>query len=351
MCLERHAMSAVRELTHAPRQPGFKAIYGNTLNSLVDGDNHRPSEQEQLGRASNTSAYTFSKTQPVSFNPYPKYNSPEWDERHAAYVPCLGPNGKKVQDIRVFKGHPEKFPNPGFGSYSVLGLDRNLCFERETRLGQYGLSPVMGQGGQEINWDKVNWGSLQRQCVEKNAARFAKSGPKNEYVTSGKTNTGDLKREAEDEDADFVEDADDLDELDLEEPEIDEPVMDTLRRFWRKSDTKASRQTMNKAADNTKRAYNATSTLEPRTALLLRSFSGKNYTENDKQVIRSLITELNLRSGGEFEVFLFVHIKENDQPLWSKGAYQKAVDEHVPEEFRSIAVLWNEPAVDRMYTN
>jgi len=328
-------------------QPGYHAIYGNTLDTLVDENNRRPSEEEQLGRASNATVVTFSKAQPVKFNPYPNYNSPEWDERHAPYVPCIGPMGKKVQDIRVFKGRPEKFPSPGFGSYSVLGLDRNLCFERETRMGHYGLYPTYDQDGEQFDWDNVNWGDLQHQCLEKNAARFASSGPANPYVATGADASADLKRDTDaSEDVDGTERTENAGDLDE-----DVPVMHTLKQFWRKPSAHGARRTSHKAADDSKRAHNTTSQLEPRTAVLLRSFSGKNYTENDKQVIRSLVTELTLRSGGEFQVFLFVHIKDNDLELWSKDAYQKAVEEFVPQEFRSIAVLWNEPAVDRMYTN
>ncbi len=281
---------------------------------------------------------TFSKVQPVTFNPYPKYNSPEWEENHAPYVPCLGPNGKKIEDIRVFKGRPEKFPSPGFGSYSVLGLDRNLCFERETRMGQYGMSTVRGTDGEELDWDLVNWGDLQQECFQKNVARFATEGPKNEYVQE---DSHDLKR--------------DTDELKVEEVEEEEVIEDfvdgespmkTVRKFWRRPGSSHAKRTQPDS-----QSHNSTTKPEQRTALLLRSFSGKTYTENDKQVIRSLITELSLRTGGEFEIFLFVHIKNSEEKIWTKGAYEKAIDEHVPQEFRSIAVLWNEPAVDRMYTN
>ncbi|KAK4153602.1 hypothetical protein C8A00DRAFT_15180 [Chaetomidium leptoderma] len=315
-------------------QPGFKAIYGNTIGSLTEQNNRRPSEEAQLGPASNTTVVSFSKAQPVTFNPYPKYNSPEWDERHAAYVPCLGPTGKTVEDIRVFKGRPKNLPNPGFGSYSVLGLDRNLCFERDTRMGQYGMSPVM-KDGEPINWDSVNWGDLQHKCVEKNSARFASEGPKNEYVSAA--GSADLKRDT------------DADGGDTQEDDDDELVMRTLRQFWRKPGMRKARRMSDKATVGARGARNATVKVEQRTALLLRSFSGKVYTENDKQVIRSLVTELNLRTGGEFEIFLFVHIKDNDQEIWSGDAYQQAVEAHVPEEFRNMAVLWNEPAVDRMY--
>jgi len=316
-------------------QPGFKAIYGNTLETLIDQDVRSTSDVGQLGSVSNTTTVNFTKAKPVIFNPYPKYNSLEWNAQHAAYVPCLGPNGKEVEDIRVFKGRPQNFPNPGFGSYNVLGLDRNLCFERETRLGQYGVSPVLNKDGTEIDWDNVNWGKLQDQCLEQNQARFATDGPKNEYVTTDETSSTDLKRDLGGHG----------------ETGGDEHVMHTVRRFWRRPGKNGSQRRSDKPAAGTKRPSNETARLEQRTALLLRSFSGKTYTENDKQVIRSLVTELSLRTGGEFEVVLFVHIKDADQEIWTDEAYNAALEEHVPTEFRSIAVLWNERAVDRMYPN
>jgi hypothetical protein len=296
----------------------------------VDQGSRRHSEEGQLGAVSNTTAYNFTTAQPVTFNPYPKYNSPEWEAHHAPYVPCLGPTGKKVEDIRVFKGRPKDFPSPGFGSYNVLGLDRNLCYERDTRMGQYGVLPVLNALGEEIDWDSVNWGKLQEQCLEKNRDRFAADGPKNKYVTDA-ADSADLKRD-----------------MSATEDNGDEHVAHTLRRLWRKPGMQKVRR--GKTASTSKRPSNA-KPHEKRTALLLRSFSGKTYTENDKQVIRSLVTELNLRSGGEFEVFLFVHIKDGSKDIWTQSAYQEALSEHVPVEFRGMSVLWNEAAVDRMYTN
>ncbi|AEO62445.1 uncharacterized protein THITE_2073219 [Thermothielavioides terrestris NRRL 8126] len=308
------------------KKPGLGAIYGQTLETLVD--NHTRTE-EQEARLGSSNATISSKPQPVTFNPYPKYNSPEWNEHHAPYVPCVGPTGRIVEDIRVYKGLPRDFPKPGFGSYSVLGLDGTLCFERETRLGQYGLSPLMDKNGQEINWDNVRWGDLQESCLERNRARFARSGPKNTYVNQDVDSSADLKRDA-----------------------TPGSIKHPLGRLWRRSSPQASkwlRDEPSAGADQSDESNNATAKYEPRTALLLRSFSGKTYTENDKQVIRSLITELSLRTGGEYQVFLFVHIRENDRDITAEEAYQKAVEEHVPAEFRSIALLWNEPAVDLQY--
>jgi hypothetical protein len=54
--------------------------------------------------------------------------------------------------------------------------------------------------------------------------------------------------------------------------------------------------------------------VKARTALIIQDNSSKEYTENEKQSIRSLITELSLQSGGEYQVYLLVLIKE-DPPI------------------------------------
>ncbi|KAK4113901.1 hypothetical protein N656DRAFT_605542 [Canariomyces notabilis] len=323
MALQAQRKLFEQEHRQLEKKPGFGAIYGNTLETLVDEDKRRPSHEEALVSASNSTA--SGKKRVFTFNPYPKYNSPEWLSNHAPYVPCIGPTGRKVEDIRVYKGRPSNFPDPGFGSYSVLGLDPNICWERETRMGPYGMSPVVDKDGNEINWDEVSWGDLQRECYRKNSERFASSHPANEYITQDTDGSVDLRRgnDAGGE---------------------SEHVLRTVGRFWRSNGRQATgRPTFGKARRQNKK-------VEARTALLLRSFTGKEYLENDKQVIRALITELSLRSGGEYEVFLFVHVRENEIDIWqSDEAYKKAIDDYVPPEFRSIAVLWNEAAVDRMY--
>jgi hypothetical protein len=292
----------------------------------------------KLGADTNQTIVTFSKTQPVTFNPYPRYNSMDWMSKHAPYVPCPGPGGRVLEDIRVFKGRPEKFPQPGFGSYSVLGLDQNICFERETRMGQYGLLPVVDDNGEPLDWEKVDWGALQENCVALNQARFAPEAPKNPYVNPNGEKRWDQEELDGDEAAKTAEDYDD--------------VMETLHHFWRKRRVVKSQH---KQTTTSSTSSNTTGIeLEPRTALLLRSYSGKKYTDNDMQVIRSLITELNLRSGGEFTVVLFVHIREPKNPedkidLWTESGYAAALEAHVPAEFRSIAVLWNDDLIERVY--
>lgn len=323
-----------QEFRDLEEKPGLGAIYGNTLESLTDRDTRKPSHEAKLKATENTTSYT--KEQPVSFNPYPKYNTREWLARHAEHVGCIGATGAEVEDVLVFKGRPRNFPDPGFGSYSTLGLDRNLCFERETRMGQYGLAPVMDKDGKPINWDKVNWGELQNKCRERNSARFAATGPPNPYVDEDDdSESPDLKKYGDP----------------AADPDSPDAVLQTMKRFWRGQPGSSVRQRSIKGVFENKRAFNSTTKVkEARTALLLRSFTGKTYNDNDKQAIRSLITELSLRTGGEYQVFLFVHYRESEFDIWaSEDLYRQAVEKHVPEEFRSITILWTEGAVDKMY--
>ncbi|KAK0719700.1 hypothetical protein B0H67DRAFT_608534 [Lasiosphaeris hirsuta] len=291
--------------------PGAGAIYGNTLESLVDKDDRLREQEDVLTPAKNVTSFTTDY--PYVFNPYPDYNSVAWKSRNVEYVPCAGPAGTEQTDILVFKGHPRNLPAPGFGSYRVLGIDQNLCFERETRLGRYGAVPVVDRTNHEIDWEQVNWGELQNQCRERNKARFASGSGHNAYV--GSTDSGFSPQG--------------------EAGLMEAPFLGQEGHRVRQVGSEA----------------NGTKAREPRTALLLRSYTGKLYNDNDKQIIRSLITELSLRSGGEYEVFLFVNVKEETHIWESEDAYQQVVRSQVPQEFWNITVLWDNKSVKRVYEN
>ncbi|KAK4217162.1 hypothetical protein QBC37DRAFT_63327 [Rhypophila decipiens] len=253
--------------------PGAGLIYGATVAKLKNQNTRSSAQEKDLSKT---------EEQRFAFNPYPKYNSREWRAAHDAdHVPCDGPAGSVMRDIGVFKGWPWDFPEPGFGSYEVLGMDKNLCFERGGRLGQYGLQS-RPDGGEFVEWSTVDWGLLQNQCVRKNKDRFGSA-------------------------------ADD-----------DSSKVDRVS-----NETKPRR--------------------ESRTAVLLRSYTGKEYSENDKQAIRSMVTELNLRTGGEYQVYLFVHVKRPDDIFGDRNAYQFVMQKEVPREFWGMTVLWNDDSVRRMY--
>ncbi|KAK3351513.1 hypothetical protein B0H65DRAFT_506908 [Neurospora tetraspora] len=290
--------------------PDAGAIYGNTLETLIDKEKRTAQQKKFLTRTGSKVPYSLDK--PYIFNPYPQYNSRT----------CLGPTGKEVEDIHVFKGHPARFPESGFGSYEVLGIDKNLCFERETRLGPYGVAPVEDKDGQPVDWDKVDWGGLQLQCLEKNKGRFATEHPANSFSDS---NSGFHVATEREHRADGPTDS----------------IPNNTKRWWTPKKQYGSPTNMTGRTD--------TSVTEPKSAVLLRSYTGKKYTENDKQVIRSMVTELSLRTGGQYQVFLFVHVKE-DRDIWSDDkAYEEVLDTAVPVEFRGMTVLWDEASMKLVY--
>ncbi|KAK3946001.1 hypothetical protein QBC46DRAFT_424945, partial [Diplogelasinospora grovesii] len=303
------------------------AIYGNTLETLVEKQGPKAPENEDA-LASIDEDVPFNYHRAYTFSPYPDYNSTAWKSTHAEYVPCIGPTGAEVEDISVFRGRPKDFPEPGFGSYDLLRIDGDVCFERETRLGQYGVATVTDEDGREINWDTVNWGILQHMCRERNKARFESDGPPNEFIAA----------------------YDNLSEERLKEEETAAPTTQRLKRAlsrrwsgWWDSYTEGDSTTPGPAENMT------TVKKEPRTALLLRSYTGKKYTENDKLVIRSLVTELSLRTGGEYQVFLLIHVKE-DADIWGDDEeYRRIIEAEVPQEFWDMTFLWSENAVRRAY--
>lgn len=248
---------------------------------------------------------SYTSLHPRLYNPYPDRTSKKWQAASLApFVECDSPwNGTGLtDDIKVFVGRPKDFPKPAFGSSGLLDIDSKLCFEREGRLGAYGYGMDNSTAGPYINWDSVNWGSLQDQCVKRNAARFHLNSKSEILDDTPPHDSGDPR--------------------DGWAPIPGETVPE-------------------------KKAV-------PRTAILLRSFSGKVYTENDKQNIRSIINELGLRSGGEYEVFLLVQVKDPSIKLWTNNAvdnaaYEKAKRDLIPAEFQSIAHLWDDAVVQSWY--
>ncbi|KAH8911993.1 hypothetical protein BR93DRAFT_43655 [Coniochaeta sp. PMI_546] len=289
------------------KEPTAGGIYGNTLGTLVD---RRASEIEQEKLINTTESGQATIDDPFTFDPYPNYNSNEWNASHAAYVPCIGPTGAEVQDIKVFRGHPRRFPAPGFGSYDLLGIDSNICYERQARFGQYGLGAPVDQDERVIDWDRVDWGALQQECIHANRGRYDLKGSPNKVLS-----TYDPNRKP------------------------------TGRSHERQKRDKTSHYSLRPSFWNER----TQPTLEPRTALLLRSYTGKDYNDNDRQVIRALVTELSLRTGGEYQVFLLVHVRDAAYNLTNATTYRSVLEEQIPREFWNMTVLWSDAAVHALY--
>ncbi|KAI1418542.1 hypothetical protein F5Y13DRAFT_184183 [Hypoxylon sp. FL1857] len=319
-----------KEYDALAKEPGADALFGQTLNTLDPNKKRSLTIEEHLKPSSHKTYFT--DRQPYVYNPYPKYNEKTWLADRAKYVPCEGPDGLPEADVMVFKGQPKEFPEPGFGSYDVLGMDGNLCYERETRLGIYGYQADNDTSNPSVDWDQVHWGELQDKCARKNKARYNMQGHSNPYLTNVYSRHNSS---APDTNGDT--------ESDLAQSE-------SIHHEGLKKGSPMLRQKRGLPAQPKSGKSKALAGSEPRTALLLRTYTGKEYSENDKQVIRSLITELSLRTGGLYQVFLFVHVKDTAYAIWDdEETYQYVLQRSVPPEFRDIAVLWNDEATQTMY--
>jgi len=181
------------------------------------------------------------------------------------------------------------FPKPAIGSAEVIGIPNDVCFDRVGRFRPYGYLNDYERTGAAVKWDEVSWGQLQRQCLNDNRYRF----PPNVWRAIGPTRRRKLPKD-----------------------HLEQPKQPLVRKIGRR--------------------------YHHRTAVLVRVWSGYEYTDNVKHSIRALITEASLRSGGEYQVHLLAHIKDVNTSMWhSNDAYQAVLRANVPEEFHGIAVLWN----------
>lgn len=244
---------------------------------------------------------------PMPYLPYPDYFSDEYKEKwRGDYAVCKGARGKylnqSVDDmVLAYQGVPEDFPTPSIGSFEALGMNGNICFDRDSRYGAYGLEADDYVGdfvepAEQPDWKTVNWGELQNECLVANADRYKPGArsPTNMRPT-----------------------ADEPEEL------LTDSIDNTIRRRSRRGEQEKKYHT--------------------RTAVLIRSWEGYEYNDNDIQAIRAMVTELSLLSGGEYQVFLYVNVKDRNAPIWDdEEAYNTMLRKIVPKELRSIAVLWSE---------
>ncbi|KAF5591323.1 major facilitator superfamily transporter [Fusarium pseudoanthophilum] len=346
----RHAYSVTSNFPHS------NLIYGKTLANLENQED-RPEEFSVDLKFDPDADVEYSSEKPVRYDPYPKYNSAAWkDAGYAQYFPCKGATGELVEDLLVFKGRPREWPLPRFGSYDALNMDPNLCWERETRLGPYGLHRQFKKVGgepQPLNFDNVNWGDLQRMCLHKNAQRFDMNRERvNEYLNMypetviGPQLPEEPQQAQEPAPARLAKRDAPLEPEPKSTPDSTNPGAQPALANPEAISQVASPQKHPRSPRNPTTGYFS----EPRTAILLRSYTGKDYTENDKQNIRSLISELSLKTGGQYEVFLLVQVKDTNLRIFEDDdVYQTVLSQSVPPEFRSMTILWNDDVVWKLY--
>lgn len=268
----------------------------------------------------------------------------------------------KVPHIRYYDGRPAGFPQNVLGSYDLLDLPEDICFDRHGRLGPYGFgysvrtgglgigehgdregSELVWQGSQQIDWRNLDWSDVQRKCYQSNADRFKPltrrhHPPRGFYINEKLANTTLFKR-------------------DDGMPEIGDAATvglpaDVLEAFQAGSEASSGTAQPPKTSDKEPEKFvDKTSSDVPRTAIVIRCWDEYDWREEDVLYLRSIITELSLASGGRYDVHLLVQVKNDAKyPIWADDeVYEQRIKDTVPEELRSIVTLWTETQMLSLY--
>ncbi|KAG4410758.1 hypothetical protein IFR04_016108 [Cadophora malorum] len=297
----------------APRPPTWEKFefltryYGGirTLVPFSENKPEYPSPEDELPLA-NDIVVTPVRDIPVSkaFEAYKNHSSPSYLSEYMPVQECFLDEQStiRIPQLQFYSGRPSGFPDNVIGSYELLGLPEDICFERFGRFGAYGYGYSSKYGGtgtgqygdmegseavwtessgtegvNQVDYSSVNWGAAQKRCYVANAARFD--------AKSLKSNLTVAKKQL------------------------------------------------------------------PRNALVIRTWDTFEYREEDILHLRALISELSLGSGGEYDVHLLVQVKdESANPIWADAqTYQAHLNESVPAEFHDIATLWSETQMLMIY--
>lgn len=188
------------------------------------------------------------------------------------------------------------YPVPYIGSQRELGI-KQTWMSADGRYGPYGYGEDReGYSRSKVDWNIVDWGQLQDECVDRNVDRFPGRLPSIQLAHD--------------------------------------------RRF---------RLFANSRIDPTPTWDDFSATR--RTAIVLRSYEGFQYTKENMWMIRSLITEASLRTGGEYGVILLVDIHDADLNIFeSQENYDRGLERAaIPEELRSITILWDVKMLESWY--
>ncbi|CAD6586981.1 MAG: hypothetical protein ASARMPRED_002960 [Alectoria sarmentosa] len=257
------------------------------------------------------------------YDPYPEYNSRAWRKNwRGEHEPCLGPRGVEVNgnvdDTLVVHRLHKQAPASMFGSYNVTGLASDFCLDRHARYDPYGYDEgdLEGNGGRrksnrasKVQWDKVDWGYLQGDCFLRNQHRYEP------LPFANRTTTLWMPRQ------------EDIEDVDSTVVLPDEPQKSVSYRLWKSG-----------------QGY------KQRSALVLRTWESCEWTIDTMQYIRSMIMELSLHSGAEYEVIIMVEIKDTSARIFDNDAsYQQTLKKAVPDEFLNNTILFDRQLLEKWY--
>lgn len=210
-------------------------------------------------------------------------------------------------------------PASMFGSYNVTGLASDFCLDRHARYDPYGYDEgdLEGNGGRrksnrasKVQWDKVDWGYLQGDCFLRNQRRYEP------LPFANRTTTLWMPRQEDIEDVDST----------VVLPDQG-PQKSVSYRLWKSG-----------------QGY------KQRSAIVLRTWESCEWTIDTMQYIRSMIMELSLHSGAEYEVIIMVEIKDTNARIFDNDAsYQQTLKKAVPDEFLNNTILFDRQLLEKWY--
>lgn len=260
----------------------------------------------------------------VVFNPYPDYKSEEYIAQWGEKIDCFldEKNTVQIPRVRIYEGIPKGFPDNVMGSAEMIGMRNDVCYDRFGRLGPYGLGYSLNKGGSgaqqggerdgadlvwqdhpEVDFRKVNWADVQQRCNAANAHRFKKL-PESKLDRTRSSPVGARMKRIN---------PDLISEDELSQPRVGKAKI-------------------------------------PRTAVIIRTWDDYQYTPEDLIYLRSIISELNVLSGGKYTVHFLIHVKDDNAQIWSDHeVYERYLRDSLPEEFRGMGTLWTERQMFLIY--
>ncbi|KAI0401862.1 hypothetical protein F4802DRAFT_398852 [Xylaria palmicola] len=235
---------------------------------------------------------------PQIVSPFPNFTSHEYLKEHDPVQTCFLDEDEKhpALDIYAYPGIPAQMAAPAWGAYEALEIAPGRCYERFGRFGPYGYSYSAEEGGLGLSANSTNVGAEKVQAMI-------------DRVDYRKVNWGKAQRRC---------------------------FEKNQKRFDTKHAAKGEGDGQIKKV--------------PRQAFVLRTWTGYKYDDIQLLTMRAMVNELSLKSGGEYDVHLLVHVKDDEIPiLASEEAYNKTLRENVPAEFWDIATLWSERQLRAYY--
>lgn len=293
----------------------------------------------------------FATDYPKSVFKSQKVNACFLDEAHNVKVPY----------VRYYDGRPAGFPEPVLGSYDILSLPEDICFDRHGRFGPYGFGYSVRSGGlgvgehgdregselvwnntHQVDWRNMDWSEVQRNCYQSNAERYkplvARHHPPRGFYINDKLENMTLFRRD-----------DGLPQVGQAHIPKPEDSANSLN-----ADIVGAPQTADKSGKISKpvdkQPEKALEKLS-RAAVVIRCWDEYEWRTEDVMYMRSIISELSLASGGRYDVHLLVQVKNDAMfPIWADDeVYQQRIKDTVPEELRSIVTLWTETQMLSLY--